>query len=202
MAKYLFETYTTETIINKSRFLTFLFSVTKQNEVEKHLKQLRELHPKANHVCYASIILEENYLRFSDDGEPNKTAGFPMFDVLEKNNMDEILAVVVRYFGGIKLGSGGLTRAYRSCVASALKETKLVNKIPIDVFTLEVDYALADTITHLFKQPNNFLLNTNYQLSVTFEYYSFDELFNHKLTELTGGIKPTYLKTIKVIKYL
>ncbi|MFV0255636.1 MAG: YigZ family protein [Erysipelotrichaceae bacterium] len=200
MRKYLPKTYQFENIINKSRFITYFYPITSYKHGQELLAQLKIEHPKANHHCYALRVLSENSERFSDDGEPNKTAGFPMLDVLQKNNLDEILVVVVRYFGGIKLGAGGLTRAYRSCVASNIKELPLVEKVETTIFSLTVDYTLADSISHLLKQTNNFLVKTNYDLQVSFEYYSFNENLNNQLIELSGGIKPLASRTIKVIK--
>ena len=111
---------TGETIIKNSRFITILYKVNEVNEVEKLISLVKSQYKNANHYCYAYII--DNVKKFSDDGEPSGTAGNPILQVLEKNDLNYILAVVVRYFGGIKLGAGGLVRAYTKCVTNILNE--------------------------------------------------------------------------------
>ena len=107
-------------IINKSKFITKLFRVEDENEVINILKNLKKEYNDSTHICYAYII--NNVKRFNDDGEPSGTAGMPILSVLENNNLDYILAVVIRYFGGIKLGAGGLVRAYSNCVSNLIKD--------------------------------------------------------------------------------
>ncbi len=111
---------TGETIIKNSRFITILYKVNEVNEVEKLISLVKSQYKNANHYCYAYII--DNVKKFSDDGEPSGTAGNPILQVLEKNDLNYILAVVVRYFGGIKLGAGGLVRAYTKCVTNILND--------------------------------------------------------------------------------
>ncbi len=117
------ESIENELEIKKSRFITKLYKVYKVEDVEEILQQLRETYAFATHICYAYKI--EDNAKFSDDGEPGGTAGLPMMEVLIKNKMDYILAVVIRIFGGIKLGSGGLVRAYSKSVSEPLKRATL-----------------------------------------------------------------------------
>ena len=93
-----------EIIINKSRFITFLFKLNKKDDVETLINKVKNEYKDATHYCYAYII--DGYMKCTDDGEPSKTAGAPLLNVLEKNKLDHILVIVVRYFGGIKLGTG------------------------------------------------------------------------------------------------
>ena len=110
-------------IIQKSEFITRLFRVNNIDEVNLKLQEIRKKHYDAKHNCYAYILGDNQEIqKASDDGEPQKTAGFPMLDVLKKNNLTNILAITTRYFGGILLGSGGLIRAYSSSVSEALKK--------------------------------------------------------------------------------
>ncbi|WP_159593352.1 YigZ family protein [Streptococcus halichoeri] len=114
---------TVETTIKKSRFITHLARVSNEEEARAIIAAIKKNHYKANHSCSAFIIGEQGELkRSSDDGEPSGTAGIPMLSVLEKQGLTNTLAVVTRYFGGIKLGTGGLIRAYSTCVSEAIAE--------------------------------------------------------------------------------
>lgn len=108
-----------EIIINKSKFIAFSFAIHSRNEIEMILSQIKQKHISATHVCYAYRLLggEE---KCSDAGEPQGTAGKPILDVIKKSGFDNLLIVVVRYFGGIKLGAGGLLRAYSNSASNVL----------------------------------------------------------------------------------
>lgn len=106
-------------VIQKSKFITELIKVNTKDEVELEIDNIKNKYKGATHYCYAYII--DNYKRFSDDGEPGGTAGIPILNVLENNELNYILCVVIRYFGGIKLGSGGLVRAYTKAVTTGLE---------------------------------------------------------------------------------
>ena len=108
------------TIINKSKFICCLFKINDIDEVEINLNKVKEEYKDATHYCYAYIV--DSKKRCSDDKEPSGTAGLPILNVLEKNEMNHILVVVVRYFGGVKLGAGGLVRAYTNSVTNCLEE--------------------------------------------------------------------------------
>lgn len=111
-----------EIVEKKSKFLGYVFSVTTAKQVEEIIKNLKKEHKKATHICYAYIISSDMVLaKAVDDGEPSGTAGRPIYNVIEKKNLKNILVVVVRYFGGIKLGAGGLVRAYTKCASEAVK---------------------------------------------------------------------------------
>ncbi len=109
--------------IKRSKFITKLYYVTTVQEATALLQHIRKLYKDATHCCYAYIIDQEK--KSSDDGEPGGTAGVPMLDLLDKRQMNYILCVVIRYFGGIKLGAGGLVRAYSNCVRIALEQATL-----------------------------------------------------------------------------
>jgi uncharacterized YigZ family protein len=118
--KILKEPVESEIEIKKSKFITFLFPVKDEAIITTLIDDIKSKHPKANHFCTAYILTELNIARFDDDHEPLHTAGKPMLNVLTQQNVDQVLAVTVRYFGGIKLGAGGLIRAYTKAVALAL----------------------------------------------------------------------------------
>ena len=113
-----------EIVINNSRFITHLYKVYDINDIDNYLNKVKALYKDATHYCYGYII--DNKIKFSDDGEPSSTAGVPIIEVLKKRKINYVLAIVVRYFGGIKLGSNGLIRAYSSSVAKALDNSELV----------------------------------------------------------------------------
>ena len=111
-------------IINKSKFITFLYKINNLDDVNKYLDELRNEYKDSTHICFGYIF--NNIERFSDDSEPSGTAGMPILNVLKKNELTNVLCAVVRYFGGIKLGVGGLTRAYTKSVTECLDETSII----------------------------------------------------------------------------
>lgn len=110
-----------EIVINKSRFVAYKFDLTNLEQVKQILQSLKREHKKANHICYAYVYnIDCVSEKANDDGEPTGTAGYPILNVIKKKNLQNIMVVVVRYFGGVKLGAGGLTRAYTKATASVL----------------------------------------------------------------------------------
>lgn len=139
-----------ELIVKNSRFITLLYKVSSWSDALDILDKVREEYPDATHYCYGFIADEIE--RCSDDGEPSGTAGMPILKVLKANNLNYILGIVIRYFGGIKLGAAGLIRAYSKGVANAIKENQLkelVKGINLEItFNWEnlkqIDYLLKD----------------------------------------------------------
>ena len=112
-----------ELIEKKSKFYGYCYNVQSAKQVEEYISELKKEHKKCTHICYAYSICSDIVLaKAVDDGEPNGTAGRPILNVIEKKNLKNILVVVVRYFGGIKLGAGGLVRAYTKCASQCIKE--------------------------------------------------------------------------------
>lgn len=117
-----------ELIINKSRFIAYVYELNNLNEVSLILNNLKQEHKKARHICFAYVYNREMVSeKCSDDGEPKSTAGYPIMNVIKKKGLSNILVAVVRYFGGIKLGAGGLTRAYTKACALGI-DSMLNNK--------------------------------------------------------------------------
>lgn len=117
----------TEKIIEKSRFITYSCHVEDEEQARAFLQRVRGLHPLATHVCHAYIADKSGALmRFSDDGEPQGTAGMPILEAIKGKGLYETAVAVVRYFGGIKLGAGGLVRAYSSCASENLSGAKVM----------------------------------------------------------------------------
>lgn len=111
---------TNEIEIKKSKFITYLYRLNDENEINEIINNIKKEHKKARHVVYVYKI--NNTGKINDDGEPKGTAGMPIFNVIEKNNLNNILIVVVRYFGGIKLGAGALFRAYSNSASEIIKK--------------------------------------------------------------------------------
>ena len=120
------EDYCSTIIINKSKFICELIYINNENEIIKRLNTIKNKYKDATHYCYAYIC--DNVKRFNDDGEPGGTAGMPILNVLENNNLNHVLCVVIRYFGGIKLGAGGLVRAYSDVTLQAIDIIEKVEK--------------------------------------------------------------------------
>ncbi|MFP4077590.1 MAG: YigZ family protein [Candidatus Izemoplasmataceae bacterium] len=141
---------THETLIKHSRFIAFLAPVFTKEDAEAFIASVKAEHPDANHHCFAYILGDEGIVqKAEDDGEPSKTAGVPMLETLKKNGLTNTVAVVVRYFGGIKLGAGGLIRAYGKSVSDALE--KAVRSERTEVLTLAVvaGFEWIGTVEHL-----------------------------------------------------
>ena len=135
--------------IKKSKFIACLFPVTTEKEVNKYVEKVKADYPGATHYCYAYII--GNKQKCSDDHEPHGTAGAPILNVLIKRKLNCVLCVVVRYFGGIKLGAGGLVRAYSSSVARAIANAQLMEVVRCKVYSLRFTYDLVDKLNYFLQ---------------------------------------------------
>lgn len=135
--------------IKKSRFICYLKNVNSEEEAKQYIKQLKQAHPAAAHHCSAYCVGPIS--RANDDGEPSQTAGMPMLNVLNHNQLVNTVAVVVRYFGGIKLGAGGLVRAYTDSVVTAIGDAKLAALTAGKQFKVKATYSDIDKITHILK---------------------------------------------------
>lgn len=173
-----------EFTINKSQFITYLQRAENEEQASDFIAQIKKEHPKASHHCQAMLI-NESLQGSNDDGEPSGTAGIPMLEILRKKNMELIVAVVVRYYGGVKLGAGGLIRAYSKGVNDALNRTTLYKVLNMDKYEVIVDYKYADQIEHLLQDKE--LLHKDYQMQVSFTYLNNDENFNNQIREMTSG---------------
>ncbi len=139
--------------IKKSRFICQLKRVNSEEEAREFIAAIKKDYHKANHSCSAMIIGQDSQIkRSSDDGEPSGTAGIPMLTVLEKQGLTNVVAVVTRYFGGIKLGAGGLIRAYSGAVAHALLQAGLVEVKEQEGIQLELSYPQYQTLANFLAQ--------------------------------------------------
>lgn len=150
-------------IVEKSTFITELIKLNNVSLVKEELLKIKEKYKDATHYCYAYIIDENK--KSSDDGEPGGTAGVPMMEVLNKFELNYILCIVIRYFGGIKLGAAGLVRTYRKSVAEALKKIDIVELIDGYNLTIEVAYNRQNELEHLLTKN----YSKKYQEKVIYE---------------------------------
>lgn len=174
--------------IRKSRFIGLLIPVEDRESALLQLQALREQHPGAAHVCWA--LLAGGQSGMSDDGEPSGTAGRPILEVLRHHELDGVLAVVVRYYGGIKLGAGGLVRAYTDAIALALKDATLIERVAQTEFTVEVNYADEARVRRWLEQRHYVLVSSAHGTTVKLEIrLPQDELSvaRKELQELTNG---------------
>ncbi|MDG6897512.1 IMPACT family protein [Actinobacillus delphinicola] len=157
--------------IKKSRFITYIHRTTGMEEAKQFWLWVRMQHPQACHHCWATVAEAPTYsqgLGFSDDGEPAGTAGKPMLACLQGSNIGEITAVVVRYFGGVLLGTGGLVRAYSNGVQQALKQVETVLKVERKPYQLVCDYAQINLVQNLCKQYDVLIETQDFQAEVRF----------------------------------
>lgn len=141
-----------EFIIKKSKFITKLYFVTSEIEIKNILDENKTEYKDATHICYAYIL--NNVERFNDDSEPSGTAGIPILNVLKNNNLNNVLCIVIRYFGGIKLGAGGLIRAYCSSVSEALNKTEIINVVNGKKIGLTFSYDDIKKVNHILNDIN------------------------------------------------
>lgn len=139
--------YTKVEIVKNSKFISLLMPISSKGEIKDKLKEIKKNYPKANHYCYAYILDSEHGM--SDDGEPSKTAGAPLHAILEGNNLMSVLVVVVRYFGGIKLGPGGLIRAYSHGLQNILGEANFFEMVNGYLIQISFPFSLENKVCHL-----------------------------------------------------
>ena len=174
-------------IIEKSKFICYLKHVTSEEEFKEYLASIRKKHYDATHVC--SCFICHDLYRSNDDGEPSGTAGKPMLNVLSKNQLDETCALVVRYFGGIKLGAGGLIRAYGNAVTDCLKQAVLIEDQIYPKYRLQTNYETGNRMMEYLRKQT-ILLDTLYDTQMTFVFALDEENKLEKIKEYTKGVLP------------
>ena len=165
-------------LINKSEFISVIKYIDDVNDVDLFIDELKKRYKDATHYCYAYII--NNYKKCSDDKEPQGTAGLPILNVLEKNELTNVVCVVIRYFGGIKLGAGGLTRSYSKSVSDNLIENKdsigdIIDGYELDV---EVSYSKQSIFEYKYKNIINKEFNDNIIYKINVDSKEKEELEN------------------------
>ncbi|MEI6893656.1 MAG: YigZ family protein [Colwellia sp.] len=182
-----------ELIVNRSRFICYLRPCDNIADAKVLLKELQQLHPQASHHCHAFLTKaaeDSQGYGFSDDGEPSGTAGKPILIALQGGGIGQVCAVVVRYFGGTKLGTGGLQRAYGGSVRQALTLLQSSLKVAMAQKVLACQYSQVDDVLHLLRQVEGQVVSQDYQQSVVFQLAIPMEkvvLMQDKLHTLSAG---------------
>lgn len=166
-----------EIIINKSRFITYVVKVDNIYDANKKIDELKKEYKDATHCCYAYII--DNVKRFNDDKEPKSTAGMPILNVLENKQLNHCLAVVIRYFGGIKLGVGGLIRAYSSSVSSTINDDDVIEMKKTYLKRIEFDYSNVNNINYILKDYN--IKYKEFDKNVIYEFEYDEDNYPNKI---------------------
>lgn len=184
------ENQTNEIVIKNSRFITLLIKINSEEEIKDILQKVKIIYPDATHYCYAYVI--ENINKSSDDGEPAGTAGIPMLNVLLKNDLTNILAITVRYFGGIKLGAGGLVRAYTKSLTETIKNSKIVELEKGLEVKIIINYDMQKNLDYLLKDYE--IISKSYQEQITYivkiPMTFLDKLNNYSIEK----VKETYIE--------
>lgn len=160
--------------IKKSKFISYVFPVDNQDDVLDILQNLRKEHKEANHVCFAYVLSSPNFEKASDDGEPDGTAGKPILDVIKKNNLQDILIAVVRYFGGIKLGAGGLVRAYSTSAGDIVKLCRIGSTKIMTEFQIITEIKNAKSLLDILRKNDIKISNQMYSDKFVVNVYSED----------------------------
>ena len=149
----------------KSKFIGYLYCIESVQEAEKKIEEIRKKYHDAKHHCFAYRVLENNCIieKASDDGEPSGTAGAPMLQILSKNDLVNVLAIVTRYFGGILLGTGGLVRAYSQAVNDGLKKAEILILEQGEKLKIPVSYQNLAYLQYYCKKNNISILKTNFE---------------------------------------
>lgn len=151
--------------VKKSKFISFLYKVESIDEVNDYLNQLKKTYNDATHICYAYII--NSNMKYNDDNEPSGTAGVPILNVLKKHDLNYVLAVVVRYFGGIKLGSSNLLRTYLNITNENIKQNNIKKYIEEERLVISCSYDNLKLLNNLVK--DYLIVSKNFDELVTYE---------------------------------
>lgn len=180
-----------EIIIQKSRFITYVNRAESEKEAQDFIQTIKQNHRDATHNCSAYIIGEHDQIqKANDDGEPSGTAGFPMLEVLKKQGLKDTVVVVTRYFGGIKLGGGGLIRAYGKATTEGIDAAKVVERKLHHLIKVSIDYTWLGKVENEVRNSEYPLKEINYAELVEVFVYSEVEnqtKFAEWITEITNG---------------
>lgn len=182
----------------KSRFIGYIAPVSTEQEAASFIEEIRTRHREARHSCYAYRLRQNNLARFSDDGEPSGTAGRPILEVLQREELTDVCVVVTRYFGGILLGTGGLARAYTQGCKIAVAAAELLSMYPAAECALTADYGFYGKLQNLLPQYGAVLLDTVFEGDITLRFMLRQERmtsFAKALEEQSAGtLVPTVLE--------
>lgn len=178
--------------IKKSQFICRLFPAQNEKEAKEIIKEISEEYKDATHNCTAYVVSDGE--GFDDDGEPGGTAGRPMLNVLKKNEMENIVAIVTRYFGGIKLGAGGLVRAYSKSVLETLSVAEIVDMELYEIFRFTFEYQDIKTIDSELRSKRLAIVEKQYEAQVIYFVASKNvDMVNNIQEKLANAVKIEHL---------
>ena len=173
--------------IQKSRFIGYIRRISTEDEAKSVIEAVSKEHWKANHHCFAYCIGDDNHLqKASDNGEPSGTAGVPILEVIKKRQLRDTLIIVTRYFGGIKLGAGGLIRAYSKAASTAIEASGIVERLPMKLFSVTIDYSLYGTIENVIRDTMYLIRDTQFTENVTIKVAVRSEQIDRFLEWITN----------------
>ena len=192
MSEYLvpFEDVESEFVEKRSRFISHLWRVETEAEARARIEEMKKKYYDARHNCWCYLLKEGNIVRYSDDGEPQGTAGQPMLNVFQREEVANVCCVVTRYFGGVLLGAGGLTRAYTKGAKDALDAAGIARMSLWTVWDVPCTYPLLERVKLDIAAAGGVLRDTAYGAAITLRAELLQEhasAFGKKLTELSAG---------------
>ena len=195
MAEYItVEGTATGTVVEKkSEFIGYITHVESEREADAFLARIRKKDYDARHHCYAYILKKDSIQRQSDDGEPQKTAGMPILEVLRHASLEDVIVVVTRYFGGTLLGTGGLVRAYTRAAQRAVENASILHYRSCRDLTISIDYTLYDRLVNLVRLSGAKIISTDFTDKVHVVIRTLDgeqERLAEKISRLTKGALP------------
>lgn len=191
------QTFTNEIIIEKSKFIGIIKPLNNKDDVKNILNEIKKEYPKATHYCYGYIV--NGLQKSNDDGEPSSTAGKPILETLLKNDLFNVILIVVRYFGGIKLGAGGLTRAYVDSASQTIKKSILLTKKEVEIYKINTSYELNDVLNRYFIKKSIIVIDVQYleniEYTISCEKLDTDDLKNY----MQGKIEISFLRKENIL---
>jgi uncharacterized YigZ family protein len=168
-----------------SRFMAYLFPIQSDAEIKDIIAELKSIHPKARHHCWAMRLSQDRSIfRLNDDGEPSGTAGRPILNTLLSDDLTNVLAVVVRYFGGTLLGVPGLINAYKTATIEAIQASEIIEKTVDLLFKIEFGHPVMNEVMKVVKEENIKIFNQSFDLKCTFDLEIRQSLVNKVIGRL------------------
>ena len=182
-----------------SKFIAYSYPVYSEEEVKETVEKVKKLEYGARHHCYAFVINpDKSACRTNDDGEPSSTAGKPILGQIQSNDLTNILIIVVRYFGGVKLGIPGLIRSYKTASANAISNATIITKTIKEIYELECKYTQIKDVMQIVKELKLEIINTNFQLDCQLIFAIAKSKANNVIDTFKKNhvLKIKYLRTI------
>ena len=183
--------------IKKSKFFGILSPASSIEEAKEILSDVRKRYPNATHYCTAMIF--DNVQRSNDDGEPSGTAGLPMLECLRHKDLNNVVMIVVRYFGGTLLGTGGLVKAYQQSTLAAIEKAVLTLPVEAGLYTVSVSYDLINRMEMLLRKEAE-IRDRQYDEQVTFTYLSEKDLTRQIQEISNGSVRPELIENVIIEK--